>query len=93
MSKYNTSGQNPCINKIQRNKPKSASQSTLDFISSKSCLVLEDKYAAHKLDERDYVVSFSSNKNTNYDNYLEISKLLVGIIDFKPLSKEDWDKL
>ena len=93
MSKYNTTGQNPCINKIQINKPKSASQSTLDFITSKSCLVLEDEDAARRLDERDYVVSFSSNKNTNYDDYLEISKLLVGIINFKPLTKEDWDKL
>lgn len=93
MNRYNTSGQNPCINKIQINKPKSARQSTLDFITSKSCLVLEDKDATYRLDEGDYVVDFLSDKNTNYDNYLEISKLLVDIFDFKPLSKEDWDKL
>lgn len=93
MSKYNTTGKNYYINKIQINKPKSARQSTLDFITSKSCLVLEDKDATYRLDESDYVVDFLSDKNTNYDNYLEISKLLVDIFDFKTLSKEGWDKL
>lgn len=91
MSKYNITGKNYYINKIQINKPKSSSQSMLDFITSKSYLVLENKDATPTLDESDYVVSFSSDKNTNYEGYLEVSKLLSEIFDFKPLSREDWD--
>ena len=90
MSKYNITGKSYCINKIQINKPKSSSQSMLDCITSKSYLVLENKDATPILDESDYVVSFSSDKNTNYDDYLEVSKILADIFDFKPLSKEDW---
>ena len=91
MSKYNITGNNYLINKIQINKPKSASQSMLDYITSKSYSVLENKDATPILDESDYVVSFSSDKNTNYEGYLEVSKLLSEIFDFKPLSKEDWN--
>ena len=91
MNKYNITGKNYCINKIQINKPKSSNQSMLDFIKSESYLVLENKDATPILDESDYVVSFSSDKNTNYEGYLEVSKSLSEIFDFKPLSKEDWE--
>lgn len=91
MSRYNTTGKSYNTNKIQINKPKSASQSMLDCITSESYLVLENKDAAPILDESDYVVSFSSDKNINYEDYLEVSKSLSEVFDFKPLSREDWD--
>lgn len=79
------------VNKVEVNKQKLASLEIMEFIQNSidSEIFVE---GTSTLDQADYVVKFQKENKTTYEDYLEVSELLTGIVNFKPLSKDEWEQ-
>lgn len=91
MSKYSVSNMEYTVNKVEVNKPKLVGLELMGFIQNSidSEIFVED---VSTLDLSDYVVKFQKENRTTYEGYLEMSESLTGIVNFKTLSRDEWER-